>query len=87
MPSKTHRTRLMFRSLSFDCLVGTLRCKADQTQIMSVSTQEMMRSHVPRKLGAEYHVTSAAEADEKTPRTKDRSIHESNMTEADDVRL
>ena len=80
MPSRIHLSRLMLRSLSREVSTVMLRCKADQTQITSVSTQEAMRSHVPRKLGAEYHATSGSEAAEATFRAKSNKVQEGSIS-------
>jgi hypothetical protein len=80
MPSSTHRKRLVLRSLSREVSTGTLRCKADQTQITSVSTQETMRSHVPRKLGAENHATSGSGVAEAAFCAKSSRAHSSSIS-------
>lgn len=79
MPSSTHRKRLVLRSLSREFSTGTLRCKADHTQITSVSTQETMRSHVPRKLGAENHATSGSVVAETAGCAKSRNTQSSSI--------
>lgn len=75
----------MFRFLSLDCWVGTLRCKADQTHNMYVSTQETIRSHVPRSFGAERHATSATAVAEEVLQMKHSRMQRS-IVDARDFR-
>ena len=80
MPNKIHFVRLRLRCLSVEPSVGTFRCNALQTHIVSVSTQETMISQVPRKLGAEYQVVVSV-FEEETCRTRMKSVRKENIME------
>ena len=63
IPRTIHRARLRFLPRRFEFSVGTLRCSADQTHRVKVSTQDAIRSQVPRKLGGSYHEVSCTSAE------------------------